>query len=123
MSAKHPIIAITGSSGAGTSTVKMAFEHMFIRENVTPAVVEGDSFHRFDREEMKKALEESGDRRSLSHFGEAANLFDKLEELFHQYGETGTGQEGPGGAGILQQHRDGVGAPVGGRHVRERVLI
>ena len=92
MSAKHPIIAITGSSGAGTSTVKMAFEHMFIRENVTPAVVEGDSFHRFDREEMKKALEESGDRRSLSHFGEAANLFDKLEELFHQYGETGTGQ-------------------------------
>jgi len=32
MSVKHPIIAITGSSGAGTTTVKRAFEHMTARQ-------------------------------------------------------------------------------------------
>jgi len=93
MSVKHPVIAVTGSSGAGTTTVKNAFEHIFRREGITPAVVEGDSFHRYDRVEMKaevdKALEKGV---NLSHFGPEANLFDKLEELFKTYGETGTGE-------------------------------
>ena len=62
MSQKHPIIAVTGSSGAGTSTVKKSFEHIFWREKLTAAVVEGDSFHRYDREEMKKAVVESEKR-------------------------------------------------------------
>lgn len=53
MSQKHPVIAITGSSGAGTSTVKASFEHIFRREKLSVAVVEGDSFHRYDRESMK----------------------------------------------------------------------
>ncbi|MEK9133572.1 MAG: phosphoribulokinase, partial [Pseudomonadota bacterium] len=44
MSQKHPIIAITGSSGAGTTTVKRAFEHIFRRAQINPAIVEGDSF-------------------------------------------------------------------------------
>lgn len=93
MSKKHPIIAVTGSSGAGTSTVKVAFEHIFYREKVKPVIIEGDSFHRYDRFEMReavaKALEEG---RDLSHFGAEANLLEELEGLFQQYGETGTGK-------------------------------
>ena len=92
MSAKHPIIAITGSSGAGTTTVKRAFEHMFYREQIKPVIVEGDSFHRFDREAMKAAIEENDDRRAMSHFGPEANVFDKLEELFRGYGKNGKGK-------------------------------
>ncbi|MGA1168725.1 MAG: phosphoribulokinase, partial [Burkholderiaceae bacterium] len=64
MSVQHPIIAITGSSGAGTSTVTRTFENIFRREGVTPALIEGDSFHRYDRAEMKRrqaATEASGD--------------------------------------------------------------
>ena len=56
MSAKHPIIAITGSSGAGTTTVKTTFEQIFRREGITPAVVEGDAFHRYDRFKMRDML-------------------------------------------------------------------
>ena len=94
MSKKHPVIAVTGSSGAGTSTVKVAFEHIFLREGINPVIVEGDSFHRYDRAEMKKAIEEYAAKgKQLSHFGPEANLFDKIEELFKQYGETGTGKK------------------------------
>ena len=55
MSAKHPVIAITGSSGAGTTSVTRTFENIFRREDVQAAIVEGDSFHRYDRKEMKTA--------------------------------------------------------------------
>jgi phosphoribulokinase len=92
MSKKHPIIAVTGSSGAGTTTVKVAFEHIFLREGVNPVVIEGDSYHRYDRAAMKVAMkeaEESGNH-SFSHFGPEANVFDKLEETFKSYGETGS---------------------------------
>lgn len=93
MSAKHPIIAITGSSGAGTTTVKKAFEDIFRRGRYEAAVVEGDSFHRYNRLEMKEAVKVADEEdRSISHFGPEANLFDKLEDLFHHYSETGTGQ-------------------------------
>ncbi|CAG0910598.1 unnamed protein product [Cyprideis torosa] len=95
MSKKHPVIAVTGSSGAGTSTVKHAFENIFARENIQPVVVEGDSFHRYDRVEMKKHMltAETDGHPTFSHFGPEANLFDKLEELFATYGETGSGQK------------------------------
>lgn len=95
MSSKHPVIAVTGSSGAGTTTVKDAFQHIFIREHLTPAVVEGDSFHRYNRQEMKAAIcaAEKEGRRAPSHFGAEANLFDKIEELFKTYGETGRGKK------------------------------
>jgi phosphoribulokinase len=94
MSNKHPVVAVTGSSGAGTSTVKHAFEQIFQRENINPVIIEGDSFHRYDRAEMKAAMteaEKSGNHH-FSHFGAEANLFDKLEELFKSYGEKGTGK-------------------------------
>jgi phosphoribulokinase len=94
MSQKHPVIAVTGSSGAGTSTVKSSFEHIFRREKLNAAVVEGDSFHRYDREAMKQAVIESEKKggHPISHFGPEANEFEKLETLFKEYGETGSGQ-------------------------------
>lgn len=91
MSIKHPIIAVTGSSGAGTTTVKNAFETIFRHMNITPAIVEGDSFHRYDRIAMKEAIEEFTQQgKQFSHFSPHANLFDKLVETFKSYGETGT---------------------------------
>jgi len=93
MSIKHPTVAVTGSSGAGTTTVKNAFEHIFRREGINPVVVEGDSFHRFNRVEMRAALAKAQEEnRILSHFGPDGNVFDKIEELFRVYGETGAGQ-------------------------------
>lgn len=83
MSKKHPIVAVTGSSGAGTTTVKRAFEHIFYRDGIKAAVIEGDSFHRYDRVEMKAEMARAAEtHRNLSHFGPEANRFDLLEELF-----------------------------------------
>ncbi|MDX9739919.1 MAG: phosphoribulokinase [Gammaproteobacteria bacterium] len=93
MSVKHPVIAVTGSSGAGTSTVKASFEHLFRREGIKAAIVEGDAFHRYDRNEMKRAVEEAAKQgKTLSHFGPEANLFEELETLFRSYSEIGTGK-------------------------------
>jgi phosphoribulokinase len=90
MSDKHPIIAVTGSSGAGTTTVKNAFEHIFFRENIGPLVIEGDSYHRYNRKEMKEAIARFAEEgKNLSHFGPEANHFDLLEQTFKAYGETG----------------------------------
>ena len=94
MSQKHPIIAITGSSGAGTSSITRTFENIFRREKVKAAMVEGDSFHRFDRLEMRARqaeAEKAGDK-NFSHFGPENNLFPQLEALFREYGESGTGR-------------------------------
>ena len=92
MSAKHPVIAVTGSSGAGTTTVKRAFEHIFFREKITPLVIEGDSYHRYNRAEMKvkMAEEEAEGNKSFSHFGENANHFDLLSDTFASYGNDGS---------------------------------
>lgn len=93
MSHKHPIIAITGSSGAGTTTVQRTFEQIFRREGINAAVIEGDSFHRFDRYEMKDLMsKDHADGGHLSHFGPEANLFEEIEDVFRAYGETGTGR-------------------------------
>jgi phosphoribulokinase len=94
MSERHPIIAITGSSGAGTTSVTRTFEDIFRREKVKAAIIEGDSFHRFDRQEMKVRLAEAERRGDthFSHFGPENNLFAELEQLFRSYGETGSGQ-------------------------------
>jgi phosphoribulokinase len=94
MSERHPIIAITGSSGAGTTSVTQTFEAIFRREAVTAAMVEGDSFHRYDRAAMKIAMAdaENAGRSTFSHFGPEANLFHELETLFRTYSESGCGE-------------------------------
>jgi Phosphoribulokinase len=109
MSSKHPIIAVTGASGAGTTSVMRTFEQIFRRENVQAAYVEGDSFHRFDRMEMKAAMAEAQARgdHSFSHFGPESNLFRELEELFAQYAESG------GGKVRKYLHDDAEAAPYG----------
>jgi phosphoribulokinase len=94
MSLRHPIISVTGSSGAGTTTVKHTFGQIFRRENITAAHIEGDAFHRYDREGMKRAMAENeakGDH-DFSHFGLEANLLRELESVFAQYGESGGGK-------------------------------
>ena len=95
MSERHPIVAITGSSGAGTSTVQRTFEEIFRRESVRAAIIEGDSFHALDRNAMRtrmKEIEADGSLSHFSHFGEEANLFAELEALFRSYAESGTGK-------------------------------
>ena len=94
MSIKHPIISVTGSSGAGTTSVKKTFERIFRREKVTAAFIEGDAFHRYDRLEMKQVMAEEADRGNLhfSHFGPAANRLEDLEAVFRQFGESGSGR-------------------------------
>ncbi len=94
MSKKHPIISVTGSSGAGTSTVQSTFEQIFRREGIKSVSIEGDAFHRFDRMAMKAELESrkaSGDQ-TFSHFSFDANELGKLEDIFRTYGKTGKGQ-------------------------------
>ncbi|AQX15854.1 phosphoribulokinase [Tessaracoccus lapidicaptus] len=91
MSDTHPVVAITGSSGAGTTTVTDTFAQIFARESITSAIVHGDSFHRYDRDEMKRVYEEAGEN-APSHFGPEANLFGELEDLFAEYGRSGTGK-------------------------------
>lgn len=94
MSVSHPIIAVTGSSGAGTSTVKQAFEDIFRRGGIKPVIVEGDSFHKYDRVEMRAAVAEAEARgAALTHFGPEANCLDRLEHLFQTYSETGKGEK------------------------------
>ncbi|GAA5137986.1 phosphoribulokinase [Thalassotalea piscium] len=93
MSSRNPIIAVTGSSGAGTSTTTESFEHIFRSLGITSAKVEGDSFHRYSRPEMdleKRKAKEGGKR--ISYFGSEANDFDALEKLFQDYSETGRGK-------------------------------
>lgn len=94
MSIKHPIIAITGSSGAGTSSATKIFQEIFRRENIRAAIVEGDSFHRYDRNEMKEKLEDAELQGNyhFSHFGPDANLFSELEGLFKEFAATGAGK-------------------------------
>jgi phosphoribulokinase len=93
MSAQHPIIAVTGSSGAGTTGVRVAFEQMFRKQEIRAAIIEGDSFHRYDRQAMDEAVAAAqAEGRNITHFGPEGNLFDQLEALFREYGERGTGQ-------------------------------
>jgi phosphoribulokinase len=94
VSLKHPIIAVTGSSGAGTTTVMKSFAHIFRREGIKAQVMEGDSFHRYDRVEMRERvrLADSGASPPISHFGPEANLLDELAATMEEYGATGGGK-------------------------------
>ena len=94
MSVQHPIISITGSSGAGTTSVKRIFELIFRRERVTAAFIEGDAFHRYDRLAMKKKIaeEDAKGNPNFSHFNPEANELELLEQVFDEYGRKGTGR-------------------------------
>jgi len=94
MSITHPIISVTGSSGAGTTSVRQTFEQIFRREHVSAAYVEGDSFHRYNRAEMRARMadEAASGNNHFCHFGPEANLFSELEALFRDYGESGSGR-------------------------------
>ena len=106
---KHPVIAITGSSGAGTTSVTRTFQHIFRREKLDAAIAEGDAFHRYDRTAMKAAMAEAAQsgNNHFSHFGPDANLFGELEALFACYGESG------GGRSRKYLHNEAEAAPFG----------
>jgi len=94
MSTRHPIIAITGSSGAGTTSVKNIFDQIFRRERVKAAYIEGDAFHRYDRQAMKDKMaeEERSGNRNFSHFSPEANILETLQEVFSEFGRKGRGR-------------------------------
>lgn len=93
MSVKHPIIAITGSSGAGTTTTSTAFEHIFRHKKIEAAFVQGDAFHRYTRPEMDVAIRKAEEQgKHISYFGPKANDFGLLEEFFHAYSKSGSGR-------------------------------
>jgi phosphoribulokinase len=94
VSVRHPVVAITGSSGAGTTTVMHTFQQIFRRESINAVIVEGDSFHRYDREENKLKVAEARAKGEpyLTHFGPQLNCFEDLEALFRTYGECGRGR-------------------------------
>jgi phosphoribulokinase len=94
MSTQHPIIAVTGSSGAGTTTVMKSFAHIFRREGLKAQIIEGDSFHRYNRVEMRERVRvaDRGASAPISHFGPEANLLDELVTTLAKYGATGTGK-------------------------------
>ena len=94
MSVKHPIVAVTGSSGAGTTPVMKSFTHIFRREKIRAQVVEGDAFHRYDRNGMRDAMQqrERDGVANFSHFGPDANLLEELESLFASYAKSGAGR-------------------------------
>lgn len=93
MSAKHPIIAVTGSSGAGTTTTTTAFSHIFRQLGINAAVIEGDSFHHYTRPEMELKIRQSQNEiKNISYFGPEANDFAKLEQCFKDYSATGQGE-------------------------------
>ncbi|CUS48186.1 MAG: phosphoribulokinase PrkB [Idiomarinaceae bacterium HL-53] len=93
MSEKHPIIAVTGSSGSGTTTTGQAVRHIFRYLKAEAAFIEGDSFHRYSRPEMDVAIRKAQEQgRHISYFGPEANNFEALEQLFQDYSETGQGK-------------------------------
>ncbi|MGL9720639.1 phosphoribulokinase [Symbiopectobacterium sp.] len=93
MSQQHPIIAVTGSSGAGTTTTSLAFRKIFQQLQIKAASLEGDSFHRYTRPKMDMAIRKAKDLgRHISYFGPEANDFSLLEHAFIEYGRNGTGK-------------------------------
>ena len=93
MSKTHPIVAVTGSAGSGTTTIRHAFSDIFHRQGISAAFVEGESFQRYDRETMAQVIAQAQVAGlALSHFGPDTNLFEQLETLFAEYGRNGSGR-------------------------------
>lgn len=93
MSAEHPIVAVTGSSGGGSTLLIKAFEHIFWRERVKAAFIQGNAFHKFPRSAMDVEMQKAKARgERFSHYSPSANHLDKLESLFFEYSSVGTGE-------------------------------
>ena len=73
--------------------MRKTFENIFRREHIEAALIEGDSFHRYDRDEMRRLIEayEQMGGQAISHFGPEANLFEELGALFAEYSKRGGG--------------------------------
>jgi phosphoribulokinase len=93
MAKKHPIVAVTGASGAGTTAVQQAFKEIFLRQGIHAAFVHGDAFHKYNHEDMCRHIAESHTSgHPVSCYGPDLNDFDRLETLFRDYSAHGTGQ-------------------------------
>ena len=92
MSQKYPVVAITGSSGSGTSTVRDSFQHIFTRDSINANIIEGDAFHKYERDEMDVLINKNfkNSNVNFSHFSPDANLLGELADNFKAFGETGT---------------------------------
>ena len=92
MSQKYPVVAITGSSGSGTSTVRDSFQHIFTRDSINANIIEGDAFHKYERDEMDELIKKNFKNCNVnfSHFSPNANLLGELADSFKAFGETGT---------------------------------
>lgn len=112
MSVKHPIIAVTGSSGSGLSFVRHAFKDIFFRLGIKPALIHGDSFRRYTESQFTALLQEArASGRHMSWFGPECNHLAELEALFRTYGETGSGISRD--YAHNQSHAEELGVPVG----------
>jgi phosphoribulokinase len=71
-----------------------SFAHIFRREGITAQVIEGDSFHRYNRVEMRDRVQaaDRGSGPQISHFGPEANLLRELADTFAEYGASGRGK-------------------------------
>ena len=95
MSATHPIIAVTGSSGAGTTSVMRTFEQIFRREQV-----DGRVHRRRQLPSLRPRGDEAEDGRGArprrpprsATSARTRTCSTELEGLFRSYGESGRGQ-------------------------------
>ena len=111
MSNKFPIVAVTGSSGAGTTTVRHAFHDIFRREGIAAEFVEGDAFFRYERAEIDRRIAAAqAEGKTLSHFGPELNQFDRLEALFKEYSGRGSGMVRHY---VTEETREEIGLPPG----------
>ncbi len=93
MSKQHPIVAVTGASGAGTTVVKNAFKAIFRRQAINAAYVEGECFFRYSQAEEEKRIRESWQtNQPLSIYGPQLNDFYQLQSLLAGYAEQGRGR-------------------------------
>ncbi|VAW67313.1 Phosphoribulokinase [hydrothermal vent metagenome] len=91
MSQKHPVIAVTGASGAGTTAVQLAFKEIFFRQKINAAFIQGDGFLRYNEAESEKMISQAlADGRHLSCYGPDLNDFKKLEDCFKHYAQNGS---------------------------------
>ncbi len=88
MNRKRPIIALTGSSGAGKTNIKSIFNEIFFENGIKAINIQGDGFHKYTRTKMAE-LDKTGSR--LTHFASECNHLDLLENLFKQFSTTGKG--------------------------------